>query len=502
MDTAAETKQPDNLHTLIMPKASPLEKALKAGVVRMTVGSGFECVVCGSPLSGESSVVQHLEGSKHREKSTRYAITHIKNGPQTLIESLPSKTREAAKKGLLLVLDNAVKCTICGNALTGVQQIEDHLAGEDHKKKATSQQMAAIAQPRPPVPTVPVTVAAIAPQPLQEDKLVQQKLKEGIIMLTDNKVQPYLCPICNNKSFNSSATLLDHLKSKKHKRMEVDVRNKLSVGQADVLPPTSSQELDRRNQPIYSGQAEVFPPTSQVGLPSPDLTYGEQKSYLYSVMSIPRGHVYVFNYTFSGQNHWQRSGAEFDSENLRSTFTQMNYDVFIVKDLTGSETYETFKQIVRDPRLMNVDSLIMFFLSHGKDPYTFYANDRQELNLFNIRHSFIDSKCVFMKGKPKIFFTNYCRGDKMEKKAVDAIEPPNDIVTIHAATEGIKAIRSLDFGTCFVRSLCSVLKRFPHLELRDIYFHLERAMKENNGTKPMWEDYGFRRFHFNPTNVC
>lgn len=177
----------------------------------------------------------------------------------------------------------------------------------------------------------------------------------------------------------------------------------------------------------------------------------------------------------------------------------MGYQVFILKDLTGEKTYEEFDRIVRNPSLNGIDSLIMCFLSHGKDPYTFYANDKEELDLFKIRQKFTDRKCPFMKRKPKIFFTNYCRGDQMEKKALDAIEVPNDVVTIHAATEGIMARRSVDHGTCFVRSLCEVLRQYARgTELRDIYTHLEYTMKEKNGTKPMWEDYGFRRFYFIP----
>lgn len=109
-----------------------------------------------------------------------------------------------------------------------------------------------------------------------------------------------------------------------------------------------------------------------------------------------------------------------------------------------------------------------------------------------------------MRGKPKIFMVNYCRGDQLQKKDIiefDDIEVPNDMATIHAAAEGVMAKRNTTTGTIFVSSLCEVLRQHARdLDLRDIYSVLREKMTARNGTKPMWEDYGFKNFKFNPAD--
>lgn len=176
----------------------------------------------------------------------------------------------------------------------------------------------------------------------------------------------------------------------------------------------------------------------------------------------------------------------------------MGYDVFVLEDLTGAQTLEAFKSIRGNAALSSVDALIIFILSHGVDPYTFRANDGQEICLHKIRFSFTNRGCPYMKGKPKIFFTNYCRGDQMEKREVDSLEVPCDMVTIHAAIEGVMAHRLKSSGTVFVKCLCEVLNRHARtMDLRELYGEIGDKMRQNKGTRPMWEDYGFERFFFN-----
>lgn len=224
-----------------------------------------------------------------------------------------------------------------------------------------------------------------------------------------------------------------------------------------------------------------------------------KSKYVYSVISEPRGLVYVFNYTFKGQGKLQRNGAHLDSVNIQKTFEKLGYQIIVLEDLTGEETFEQFEKIRENPELNGVDVLMVFILSHGVDPYTFLANDGTEVNLHSIRFGFSDRKCPYMRNKPKILFANYCRADRMERRELKEAEEPSDMATIHAAAEGVLAKRSPDFGTVFVKSLCDVLDSHGlSLDLRDLYIELWCQMKENDGTKPMWEDYVFKKFFLGP----
>lgn len=306
------------------------------------------------------------------------------------------------------------------------------------------------------------------PSPSEEEDELEKVFREKLVVQTDNIAEPFTCVACQ-KRFNSSYTLSDHLKSKKHKKKEMEL---------DLQTRKSSETED----PSVSQQRA---------------SHGKSRRK-YSVVSTPRGHVYVFNNTFEGQGKSQRTGAKLDSINIYETFRKMGYDVFVLEDLTGAQTLEAFKSIRGNAALSSVDALIIFILSHGVDPYTFRANDGQEICLHKIRFSFTNRGCPYMKGKPKIFFTNYCRGDQMEKREVDSLEVPCDMVTIHAAIEGVMAHRLKSSGTVFVKCLCEVLNRHARtMDLRELYGEIGDKMRQNKGTRPMWEDYGFERFFFN-----
>ncbi|XP_042233708.1 caspase-2-like [Homarus americanus] len=224
-------------------------------------------------------------------------------------------------------------------------------------------------------------------------------------------------------------------------------------------------------------------------------------TYKYQVKSSPPGHVYAFNYIFSGQAR-VREGAQYDSLNLRDTFSKLDYKVFIYEDLNKKQTLEKIEAIRTDQNLRTVDSIIFFFLSHGETPYEFLSVDHETLHLHDIRRQFTRRKCPQLEAKPKIFMSNFCRGPKFEKQVFnDEGEVLKDIVTIHATAEGIRALRLRDTGTIFVTSLCEVLnKMYIFMDLRQIYAKLQGIMTAKGGSSPMWEDYAFKKFYFRRSN--
>ncbi|XP_047491827.1 caspase-2-like [Penaeus chinensis] len=225
----------------------------------------------------------------------------------------------------------------------------------------------------------------------------------------------------------------------------------------------------------------------------------------YRIRSVPRGFVYVFNNQFIGQED-ERLGAELDSENLKEIFTQLGYAVFLKENFRAQQIKDELDSIREDRRLNHVDALIIFFLSHGNSPYSFRGNDNKDLDLRSLRRKFADSKCPQMKGKPKVFFANYCRGDRFQKRIEfdsaheyddGSLEAPRDMVTIQAAIEGVKVPRSKGLGTFFIKCLCDVLRHHGRSKsLKDVYHELDVRTQEIGGTQPMWEEYIFHEFFF------
>lgn len=435
------------------------------------------CVTCDSRFNGELSLKQHLDSTKHEEACSRSAIRDITKAPRSQIDKLPEAVRNAARKKLVVVTDsNHLLCTICNITVGGITPLNAHLVGSDHRKKSLPLLVQSSIHPpesnglssnTPP----DTTMADDSSQ--QANPSIAEAREEGIIDETDNVLEKFSCKCCDKK-FNNEGPLLDHLKSKNHSK-----KRKLYLESRAVAAPLPDHEIE-------ASQASLLPCKLN-----------------YSVISDVRGHVYVFNYSFK-KTQKARKGAEYDSTSLKDTFSRMGYEVFIHEDLTSDETNEHLEKIRRKPELNGIDSFIMFFLSHGLDEYTFLANDEEQLDLRIIRRKFTDRRCPHLRGKPKIFMVNYCRGDQLQKKDIiefDDIEVPNDMATIHAAAEGVMAKRNTTTGTIFVSSLCEVLRQHARdLDLRDIYSVLREKMTARNGTKPMWEDYGFKNFKFNPAD--
>ncbi|KAG7162570.1 caspase-2-like 1 [Homarus americanus] len=621
------------------------QTALSEGVVRnVGLHKTFHCAVCQSPLAGEESVKQHLQGSKHREAGARYAIININNNPpRSLLDLLLRATQDAAKTGVIKNISGTTNmtCTICNIQLSGTRPVEDHLAGDDHRKKKIAQQiydepsqslpfgmsrgpdmqgLAPITTPyamnartslenpvmsrgpdmQGPAPiTTPYTMNARTslenpvmsrgpdmqgPAPITTPYAMNARTSlENPVMSRGPDMQgpapittPYTmnartslenpvmsrgpdmqgpAPITTPYTMNARTSLENPVMSRgpdmqgpapittpaveppsvkaRAPEQAMMVNNPTwddasSLAMANLVsslsalatrypaqvtqqttyqlqtplfdgpelhhnpsPPQQQQPMQRNRGSISSSSSSVTSVGSGIECRSQTLVYRAQ--------SQPRGHVYVFNYTFPGQRGRERQGACHDTTNLRSTFDNMGYEVFVCQDYSKTKTLNELIKIINDPRLGQVDALIIFFLSHGSDAYTFYSNDCEKLSLLDIRYLFTDSKCHYMKNKPKIFFTNYCRGQNMEKRETDALlDVPTFMATIHAAVEGVMAIRNLGNGTYFVKCLCEVLREHAaDHDLRRLYSRLYEKMDQENSTKPMWEDYGFlTEFYF------
>ncbi|CAL4216571.1 unnamed protein product [Meganyctiphanes norvegica] len=200
-----------------------------------------------------------------------------------------------------------------------------------------------------------------------------------------------------------------------------------------------------------------------------------------------KGIINVFNYIDFVNKSNKRHGAQEDTTNIRNTFTTLNYDVKIHENFTKQQTHDKFKELQSDQTLT---SLIVIILSHGNDRFSFMASDEQILDLDELRRMFTDSSCPNLRGKPKVFLANFCRGARIELVPDTVkLEPPHNTVTIHAATEGIKALRNVKKGSVFIMSLCKILKDHPKWELRQIFNELYRQMKEEGGTTPFKETF-------------
>lgn len=237
----------------------------------------------------------------------------------------------------------------------------------------------------------------------------------------------------------------------------------------------------------------------------------EPREDVYRNLSTPRGLVLIFNFYFTGQGRHERSGAKRDSFNLKSLFQRMGYQVYLCEDFSRADMERVLTDIKSNYLLKHCDSFIVFVLSHGKDTQTFATGNGSEgecMTIVDLRSKFVDNQCPALAGKPKLFFVNFCRGNKLEPQmAFDGISPveqsPRDMAFVYSSIDSFKAPRHPEKGTMFVQAWCKVLAEHAHdKELNELNRRAGDCATEMGGAALEFQTLGhFKKFYFNPVST-
>ncbi|XP_072166109.1 caspase-2-like [Diadema setosum] len=134
-------------------------------------------------------------------------------------------------------------------------------------------------------------------------------------------------------------------------------------------------------------------------------------------------------------------------------------------------------------------SVVIVLMSHGTEEGILGTDDKV-VQMKEIKEVFSGRNCPQLNGKPKIFFIQACRGDKLTQLAMDsAVEPflqrvhmdnslhlqvdgcgnPEnaDMFICYATSEGYVSLRNPDNGSWFIQALCEELIVRAHKD--DLY---------------------------------
>lgn len=228
---------------------------------------------------------------------------------------------------------------------------------------------------------------------------------------------------------------------------------------------------------------------------------------VYPCTSNPRGIVIILNNkSFHDHPELTRYGSECDTKNLEDVFRKMGYNVHSRYDLTREATLEWFREVSNYSILGSVSCLFVFILSHGEGPKMFCTYDNKVVSLDEVRSCFLNKSCPNLRGKPKIFFSHFCRGtdeETVSQYSVDAKrEAYKDMLCLYSSTEGFQALRHERLGTPSVRALCLTLARYAHCtHFRDIIRKFQEQYESMEcATSPEVQDFKFiKYFYLNPT---
>lgn len=233
--------------------------------------------------------------------------------------------------------------------------------------------------------------------------------------------------------------------------------------------------------------------------------------FLFLTVSIPyesdprseRLCVIINNKTFEGKGF--RHGSDQDAEGLKRLFK--GYLGFVVdyhEDKSAKEIKDLMRQIKDRRNISRCSCLVVIILSHGHDE-EILGTDNKTVSLKAITKCLNGKKCPPLKGKPKVFIVQACRGNHENDVNCDA-EASCDTVSLvvdSSYTGGVNGIDGADMliafatipdhvayrnttnGSPFIQKFIEIMRKKAHdTHLGDIFTRVNNAVASKGVQMP------------------
>ena len=169
------------------------------------------------------------------------------------------------------------------------------------------------------------------------------------------------------------------------------------------------------------------------------------------------GYAFIINNLASDPSKDISSGAKHDVKNLTKLFKYLGYRVEERVGLDKSGMLALFDKIA-DIDHTSYDSFICCILSHGDDyGKLLYGSANEPVVLDDLVDCLNADVCKSLKGKPKMFVINACRGSKTQRPvALERIPDTSDFVFCYATPSSYKAYTD-ESGPCYINKVCQII---------------------------------------------
>ena len=195
---------------------------------------------------------------------------------------------------------------------------------------------------------------------------------------------------------------------------------------------------------------------------------------IYSLNFAIPGRVFIFNNRNFTNGAKVRGGSEKDVQRLWDLFEEkIHFEVEALIDKTADQLRNHIRKISKLD-FENVGCLLIVIMSHGTDG-KILGTDGEEVHLSDFIDPF--KTVISLKDKPKMFFVNACRGDKMtpahdfaKEVEMDKDEANHDlymasktpleadILLAFSTVANYFSIRDSEDGSWFIQVLCDVIE--------------------------------------------
>ncbi|KAI6653274.1 hypothetical protein LOD99_3799 [Oopsacas minuta] len=164
-----------------------------------------------------------------------------------------------------------------------------------------------------------------------------------------------------------------------------------------------------------------------------------------------------------------RAGAVVDEINFGELFREMGLEIQVYPDHTKAEILDIIAITAKRQDLSEHDMFVIGISTHGDQGDLLYGRDEKPYSLHrDIVSPFKPDNCPSLKGKPKIFFIQSCRGNKegnipqirgdCYERASVTLE--SDFLIAYSAVLGFKSFRSTTGGSWFVTQLKRAFEKY------------------------------------------
>ncbi|XP_013399774.1 caspase-3 [Lingula anatina] len=196
----------------------------------------------------------------------------------------------------------------------------------------------------------------------------------------------------------------------------------------------------------------------------------------------------------------ERNGTDLDAAALYQRLSALDFKVELVNNLRREEMRSKLEEVAKRNHSDN-DCVVVAILTHGEEGVVYGVDGWIELE--KLVAPFKGDKCLTLVGKPKIFFVQACRGNKLdhgvevcdaevvkdEPDAATVFRVPSeaDFLMAYSVVPGYFSWRNSTNGSWFIQSLCKVLEKFGHtLDIMTMMTRVNRMVAfdyESNANK-------------------
>lgn len=164
-----------------------------------------------------------------------------------------------------------------------------------------------------------------------------------------------------------------------------------------------------------------------------------------------------------------RDGTEVDAENVQKTFQELGFEVLRYDDLTVTDMSINVREVAERDH-SDADCFACVILSHGDEGVIYGTNGIIKID--RLTYYFKGDVCASLRGKPKLFFIQACRGRhydfgaEVESDATDSVESVSvrkipveaDFLMAYSVVPGYFSWRNNVDGSWFIQALCRVFR--------------------------------------------